>query len=486
MVDETGYDFVYNFQEKVVRATSVTALLPAGTIFRREYNPYRSIRVRMTAADSVLRMRALTGGDGIYDGTVIIEPKIETFQEARLRALAELNIYKNAIFTVTLQTNYDGLKPGQLLTVIDTARGINEKLLIQKVSWNSKSLSYRSYSVTASTTLFGITEFLQLLLKKSSKFDIDESDIVNVIVNIDEVITLQDAYVFEKKSSIFRAGTIDDRRRDFKNQRFTNAFDYGLNKQKFMGGWYQQNYGANSYVSSTAGFETPLVQMQVLDGKPWDWKPKRLLVSREFSTNKIYNGCAAVDDKNGNTQTAVEFVENGRIALPYNGLTATPEELTVFFEHFPKGTVSGTDYTLFSWAGIVISANQSKIKVSPDYLGHVYEFVRSKTTRERVAVKIKYGDYLELWLDGKLVLTQALTGISAVTNDYWPGTNGRIGSLYPNMVNKFYRGVVAEIQVYGTLISQRNIRERTLGYTDRAGLTLVNRSSVALDKVNAA
>lgn len=98
---------MFNFNEKVVRRSSTTPAVPANAIFRRVYKPYRPIRVRIQDNNSITKMKLLTGGDGIYDGSVIVEPKIKTFQEARQRARAELDIYKNPLVTIDFKTNYD-------------------------------------------------------------------------------------------------------------------------------------------------------------------------------------------------------------------------------------------------------------------------------------------------------------------------------------------------------------------------------------------
>jgi hypothetical protein len=121
------------------------------------------------------------------------------------------------------------------LNVKDTDRGIDDAFLVQKVTWSSRFGDYWTYNVTVSSTLFGITEFLQLLLRRSDRWEVDVSEIVDIVVNIDEVITVQDAYTFTKKTTPFRAGTIETKNFDFKNERWANSFQNSTNKQKYMG-----------------------------------------------------------------------------------------------------------------------------------------------------------------------------------------------------------------------------------------------------------
>lgn len=138
--------------------------------------------------------------------------------------------------------------------------------MIQKVTRSAKNIDYWSYSVIASSTLFGITEFLQLLLKRSDRWEVDASELVDIVQNIDEVITLQDQYTFSRTSLPFKAGLINKKTRDFKTQRFANSNPNGVsNNQKVMNDWYADNYGTKSYSTSHFVAENPLLQMQVLD-----------------------------------------------------------------------------------------------------------------------------------------------------------------------------------------------------------------------------
>lgn len=93
LVSEADVDFVFNFQEKTLRCASHP--VPAEKdIIRFTYYPYKAIRVRVKDPTSIGQMKALTGGDGVYEGRVINDQTIRTFNEARLRAQAEIDAYK--------------------------------------------------------------------------------------------------------------------------------------------------------------------------------------------------------------------------------------------------------------------------------------------------------------------------------------------------------------------------------------------------------
>lgn len=67
-------------------------------------------------------MKALLGGDGIFDGAVINDESIKDWNEARLRAKAEIQAYSNPILTATFKTEKDGLHAGQIIRIVDSSR----------------------------------------------------------------------------------------------------------------------------------------------------------------------------------------------------------------------------------------------------------------------------------------------------------------------------------------------------------------------------
>lgn len=55
-----SFDYLYNFNEKIVKRASAP-LLASGTLIRRVYYPYKPIRVQVEDTASILAMKALLG-----------------------------------------------------------------------------------------------------------------------------------------------------------------------------------------------------------------------------------------------------------------------------------------------------------------------------------------------------------------------------------------------------------------------------------------
>lgn len=121
LVEESSVDYVFNYSEKTLRRASAS-VIPADGLIKWEYIPYKAIRVRHQDAESISKMKLLTGGSGIYDGAVINDDSIRTFSEARARAKAEIDAYKNPVVTITFETEKENVKTGELVHIIDPAR----------------------------------------------------------------------------------------------------------------------------------------------------------------------------------------------------------------------------------------------------------------------------------------------------------------------------------------------------------------------------
>lgn len=106
IVSDTSVDFIMNFTEKTVRNGGI-ALQVSGTLLKMEYYPYKDIRVKRRNQVSIDMMKILLGGDGIFDGPVINDSSIRTFDDARSRAKAELDAYSNPVLTASFETERD-------------------------------------------------------------------------------------------------------------------------------------------------------------------------------------------------------------------------------------------------------------------------------------------------------------------------------------------------------------------------------------------
>ena len=246
-VDETTVQWVWNLANQTVRKTSATTTPTVGTAIVFTYYPYMPILARVENLASIQAMQALTGGDGVFDGTPITDTSIGSFEDARIRGVAELAQYGNAIITATFETNYDGLKPGQTIHIKDVNRSIDQDFLIQKVSSRQKMRDRFTHSVTCGSVLYGIIEFFQMLLKRTQKVDLKPTDYLELILNHDEEITLSDVHAFSQASKTYQIPLVDVRRTVFSIESGTQSSNGSI------GNW-------TNWYASFIGSETGTIQ----------------------------------------------------------------------------------------------------------------------------------------------------------------------------------------------------------------------------------
>jgi len=102
--EDTGNDFMFNFQEKFIRQAEGESLLSAGDLIRVTYKYEVPVIVKLKDTASILAMAAIEGGDGLHEHT-IVNPSINSKDEARKVALQELAEYANPIVSGTFETH---------------------------------------------------------------------------------------------------------------------------------------------------------------------------------------------------------------------------------------------------------------------------------------------------------------------------------------------------------------------------------------------
>lgn len=195
LADETLVDYVYNSNEKSIRATSATPTLIASEFIRFEYNERVPIQIQYTDSASANALRALGLGDGVFDLDPITDRNITDVSTAISLAQARVNEFSNAVVTVKFTTEQEGLQAGQILHVADSNRTFDENYVIQTVTIRQLEGTYRDrliFSVTAGTTLFGWIEFMQKLLRTKDSIELNVDDIVETYATSEEEATTAD------------------------------------------------------------------------------------------------------------------------------------------------------------------------------------------------------------------------------------------------------------------------------------------------------
>jgi len=207
LVDETTVDYVSNYNEKSIRAVDATTTLTTGTFLLFKYYEIIPIRVQVSDLASVASLKALVGGDGIFDGAVITDESLDSTQAARDRAQAEVDAYSNPIVKVSFKTDHEGLSSGQLLPVTDTAKGIDDTYVIQRVKVKYQN-DFPQFEVQCASSLFGLIEYFQKLSEQSADRMIDDDEVIDQIITENVSITITEAHSVGASEEVSESATI--------------------------------------------------------------------------------------------------------------------------------------------------------------------------------------------------------------------------------------------------------------------------------------
>lgn len=231
------HEFLLNFQEKFVK-NSTEPTLTSWDVIKFVYYPYKVISVRYQDADSIDKMKALTGGNWIYDWQIIIDKTLETVQDVRQRAKIEVDTYKNPQINCSFITEKEGIEIGQLTKISDPDRDIDDYFLVQKIRKNYKEWGLWVHSVDCATTLFWYIEFFQMLLRESSKNRVtEENEVVIIPINMDEEFTIDENYTLTKQNDTYILWLVENKWYDFMWNTGTQIGAWRFWKQRYINSW---------------------------------------------------------------------------------------------------------------------------------------------------------------------------------------------------------------------------------------------------------
>jgi hypothetical protein len=158
--DDANFDCMWSFGEKYIRFT--LGNIPTVThVVSVTGTPLFPIIVRVQSPTSIAEF-------GLKE-FVIRDKTIQSKDEAKSRATAELTAYQKGLQEASFRTYSKGLRSGQRITINSPLRGINEKYLIQSVAFKMIDNQSGIWSVTLATLrTVGIIDFLQGLMRDRS------------------------------------------------------------------------------------------------------------------------------------------------------------------------------------------------------------------------------------------------------------------------------------------------------------------------------
>ena len=199
---ETSSAYFTNFNAQSFRSANATTTPPATATLRARYHEVIPIVTLAKDNTSINTLKGILGNDGIFDGATVVDRNLKTRSEAEAFADSQINKYSNPIVSANFITNFEGLRSGQIIKITDTTSGrnVDQNFIIQKVSQRPISENVSVFSVTCASTVFGIMELLQKLLRDSSNIEVDENETIFKVETFQDEITTTESWKAESQN----------------------------------------------------------------------------------------------------------------------------------------------------------------------------------------------------------------------------------------------------------------------------------------------
>jgi hypothetical protein len=167
--DETGYDFLWSFQEKYIKFTTAFTATNGTNNIVVSGLPLFPIQVQAENPVSITKY-------GTYEYAKK-DLTIKSKEEALKIAQTELQAYSDGLDEGGFDTYQSGLRSGQIINIKSVIRGVDENYLIQKVQYKQLTISKGVYKISlASLRTTSIIDLLIGLLRAEDRYINDSSD----------------------------------------------------------------------------------------------------------------------------------------------------------------------------------------------------------------------------------------------------------------------------------------------------------------------
>jgi hypothetical protein len=200
LYEETAADYFSNYTMQSVRQAETTPTLDTTSLIRFTYKEKIPINVLDENPTSINALKALGFGDGVLEGRPITDKSIDSRAAAEDLTRAELLKFANPLLNASFVTEQRGLKSGQSIRITDNNRNVNQDFLIQRVSARSYAGDRFVYNVTCASTLFGLTELIQKLLKQGSKVELDSNIQIDLLKLLNEKVSMTSSWSREDEN----------------------------------------------------------------------------------------------------------------------------------------------------------------------------------------------------------------------------------------------------------------------------------------------
>lgn len=202
--EETEFDLLYNFQEKLVRFRA-DRIPRNGSTVKIFGNPWLPVLIKIDNKGSIGDFAELEGqGMGEYEYR-IIDKSIKNKEGARQRANAELLAYASTLVEGEFETYENDLRTGQRIQVQSDLRNLDEYYVINRIETrliisdnpNNNIRFHHKISLISARTFDHIDLLRKLLNKDSKEITVTDDEILETIESESEAMTISEVVTSE-------------------------------------------------------------------------------------------------------------------------------------------------------------------------------------------------------------------------------------------------------------------------------------------------
>jgi hypothetical protein len=193
--NEVDVDILFNFQEKIIKFRDINKPSIGSTV-RIGGTPLIPLRLKLRNPASIGLMKGMEDGDGIYEA-LIVDDTITSKETAVMRAVSQLDVYKDTLVEGTFRTTQAGFEIGQRVSIDSEINQIDDTYLINKVNLTmfTKDRFYYTVSVVSTKSYNMIQLFRDFILKnRTVTLNDTENELLDIIESVDETISLGETF----------------------------------------------------------------------------------------------------------------------------------------------------------------------------------------------------------------------------------------------------------------------------------------------------
>ncbi len=176
--EEANFDYMMNYQEKYIRCSEQTDTPVEGTTMSLTARQDIDVITMVEDLESQAAISAVQDGDGVYEH-VIVDDSLTTIQAAEVAGMADLREHGDPRVKGTFETESPGWRPGQLVNINLSDRGVVGDYLVQRVTISPATPELWTYRIEYGGRLLGIADFLKALVSAQQKKQLAETAILS-------------------------------------------------------------------------------------------------------------------------------------------------------------------------------------------------------------------------------------------------------------------------------------------------------------------